>query len=421
VRVLRFDDWMINRGSADFFLEELKLAEEDDASALVLVLDTPGGALQATREMVKEMLATKTPIVVYVGPEGSRAASAGVFITMAAHVAAMAPATNIGAAHPVLAMPGSPSKPGDEDAEQAQKDTEAAMLEKVTNDTVAFAKNIATTRGRNAEWAERAVRDSVSITVKEAVELDVVDLEATTLDALLAAIEGRVVEVAGGERVVLRTGGSREERGMALRHRILLLLADPSIAFGLLSLGMMLLWVEAKTGTMMAGAAGATALVLAAYGLSFVPVNVLSVLLVIAGIGMLIAEIYLATFGLLAVGGVAAVVFGGLFLVKKTPEFDVVVSTSMIAGVVLAAVCFVALTGFLVIRGSRMKVHGGSEGMIGERGQVLSPIPGGAANGSVMVRGERWSARADRAIGAGERVRVLAVDGLVLHVEGDGG
>lgn len=420
IAIVEFDDLMINRGSQTYFLETLEAAQENpDVRALVLVMDTPGGALDATREMVKAELASELPIVVYVSPTGSRAASAGVFITMAAHVAAMAPATNIGAAHPVfMGGPGGGEKEG-ESEEEAEKrmDSQAAMLEKVTNDTAAFARNIADTRGRNADWAESSVRDSVSITVKEALELNVVDLEAASLEELLTKIHGRTVTTASGARIVLDTSGPRKHIPMTAAQVILLLLTNPTISYLLLLAGLAGWYIEFQSpGVIVPAAVGSICLLLFAFSLSAIPVNLLAVAFVIVGFALLFVEVYVGAMGIAALGAAGAIALGGVFLVEKTPEFDVAVNPLAIVMVTLLTVGTGLGLGWLVWRGQRRKVVGGSEGMIGEVGPVRVPIPGGRFTGKVLVHSELWSARSTSPVEAGTLVRVVNIRGLELEV-----
>ncbi len=428
VRVIRFENYMINRGTEQWFIEELELAEADGAGAFVLVLDTPGGAVDSMEQMVKAELGASVPVVVYVAPSGGAASSAGTFITMAAHVAAMAPATTIGAAHPVFSAPvGGDEKEDDEAGDEEDGDSEkkkgskesseAAMLAKITNHLVATIRNIADERGRNADWGEKAVRDAVAIGVDDAVKKNVVDLEAPSLTKLLEMIDGREVTLAEGKAGVVRTSGPLEERSIPLRLYLLLILGNPTIAFGLLSLGMTLLVLEGKSGMVVPGVAGICCLIVAAFGLSFVPVNALAILLVVAGFGLLLAEIYVGGFGLLGVGGIAAIAFGGLFLVKKTPNFDVGVDPYAIATITVLAGITVALLATLVWRSERRQAQTGNEGMVGELGTVRKDIPGGRGTGRAFVRSELWSARSREPIAAGTEVRVTKVDGLTIEVE----
>ena len=417
VQVVTLDDEIINRGTRDYYIEAIEAAEADpQVRALVLVLDTPGGSLQSTREIVKAMLRTEIPLIVYVSPKGSRAASAGTFITMAAHVAAMAPATNIGAAHPVmLAPPGIGDKDGDA---EAKRDSEAAMLEKVTNDSVAFIRNVAEQRGRNADWAEQAIRESVSIQSTEAVELKVVDLEATSLEELLAAIDGREIRVSEDKSILLRTAGPIEYIPMTLAQRILTTLTHPNVTYLLMALAALGFYLEFKNpGMIFPGVIGAIALLLAAFGLSSIPVNFLAVVFVLIGFGCLFAEVYFPSYGLLTLGGSVSLAFGGVFLVKKSLEFNVGVSPEVILFVVAVSLLFVTLVAWLVWKGHKRQVIGGSEGMLGAQGSVTLAIPGGPENGRVFVHSELWSAWASVPIAEGSRIRVLEIDGMELRVE----
>ena len=415
IQVLTLDDEIINRGTRDYYVEALQAAASNpEVRAVVLVLDTPGGSLQSTREMVKEMLRVQVPLIVYVSPKGSRAASAGTFITMAAHVAAMAPATNIGAAHPVMmSMPGS-EKDGES---EAKKDSEAAMLEKVTNDSVAFIRNVAEQRGRNADWAEKAVRESVSIQVGEAIELGVVDLEAASLSELLAAIDGREIKLAADEAVVLRTAGPVEHIPMTLAQRVLTLLTHPNITYLLMALAALGFYLEFNNpGMIFPGVIGAIALLLAAFGLSAIPVNALALVFVLIGFGCLFAEVYFPSYGLLTLGGSVSLAFGGLFLVKKSPEFNVGVSPEVIVMVIVISLICVGLVAWLVWRGHTRQVMGGSEGMVGVQGKVTAEIPGGVEPGQVFVHSELWRAVAAVPLAVGTRIEVLTVEGLQLEV-----
>jgi len=427
VLILRLDDRMINRGSKDYLLEGIKQAERDpEVRAIVIVIDTPGGVLNATRVLVKAMLASTKPIVTYIAPVGSRGASAGVFIAMAGHVAAMAPATHLGAAHPVFLGGGAPKKPelpgGSGDGEELPApplDSSAAMLEKVTEDTVSFARNIAEVRGRNADWAEKAVRDSVTLQVGDAVEQNVVDLEANSLDALLKAVDGRVITLADESQVILRTTGEHVETPMSLAQALLYMLTDPTVAYLLLMGGLLGLGIEFRSpGLILPGVLGGCALLLALFSLSALPVNLVAVLFVVLGAGLMLSDLFIPSHGLLSLGGVAFVVFGGVFLIDKSPEVPVGVSPVAVVGVaVLAGLVSLGLA-WLLVADRKRKVHTAEEGMVGQHGKVLKDIPGGGLNeGQVFVVGERWKARAERGIPAGNFVIVLAVNGLVLDVE----
>ena len=414
----RLDDVMINRGTAAFLADLVAEGEADpQVVAVVVQLDTPGGSLDSTRDMAKVLLAAEVPVVFWVGPPGARAASAGVFLTVAAHVAAMAPATHIGAAHPVLLKP--PVGGGDKTEEEVEKarDTEAAMLEKITNDTVAWGRNLADIRGRNADWVESAVRDSVSIGVDEAVELGVVDFAAEDLEALVAALDGRTVELPSGPRTLRTAGATVRELSMTPGQAMLLLLANPSISFMLLLAGLGLLWLEFQNPGLVAPAvAGGLCLLLFAFSLSAIPVNLLAMVFILLGFGLLVAEIYVPSLGLLTLGGVVSIAFGGLFLVDRSPEFPVGVSPVVIVAVSVLIALLALLIGRLLLVDRARPVLGGQRGMLGERGEALQPIPGGRGTGQILVHGERWSARSTEPIEAGDAVQVQAIDGLVLDV-----
>lgn len=424
VLVLRLDDRMINRGSKDYLLEGFQEGMADpEVRAIVLIIDTPGGTLDATRILVKEMLASTKPIVTYIAPIGSRGASAGVFITMAGHVAAMAPATHLGAAHPVFLgpSPSSPQKDEDEEKKQEALDSQAAMLEKVTEDTVSFARNIAEIRGRNADWAEDAVRNSVTLQVGDAVEQGVVDLEAVSLDALLETVDGRVVELADGSSMVLRTRGTRVERPMRAAQAVLYMLTDPTVAYLLLMAGLLGLGIEFRSpGLVLPGVLGGISLLLALFSLSALPVNLVAFLFVVLGGGLIVTDLFIPSHGLLSIGGVAFLAFGGLFLIDKTPEVPVGVSPTAVIGVTVVVGVLALALAWLLVGDHKRKVHTANEGIIGERGRVLKRIPEGPrAEGRILVLGERWTARAVGAVEKDSHVIVRKIEGLVLTVEPD--
>ncbi len=413
------DDVMVNRGTAAFLADAIAEGEADpDVAAVIIQLDTPGGSLDSTRDMVKGLLAADVPVVFWVGPRGARAASAGVFLTVAAHVAAMAPATHIGAAHPVLMKPPTPGG-SDQTEEQKAKalDSEAAMLEKVTNDTVAWGRNLAEIRGRNADWVEKAVRESVSIGVEEAVELNVVDFVAADLDALIEALDGRTIELPSGPRTLATRGASVRVLKMTPAQQVLLILTNPSIAFMLLLAGLGLLGLEFQNPGLIAPAvAGGLCLLLFGFSLTAIPVNLLAMVFIVLGFGLSVAEIYVPSLGLLTAGGVASIAFGGLFLVDRSPEFPVGVSPAVVAGACVVVVLLALLIGALLVVDRKRRVLGGEQGMVGEPGMALQAIPGGRATGQILVHGERWAARSEEPIDEGEPVLVRAIDGLVLDV-----
>jgi membrane-bound serine protease (ClpP class) len=403
----------ITSGTAEYVESALDRARTGGFSLVAITLDTPGGELNATRDLVQRMLASPVPIAVWVGPAGARAGSAGVFLTLAAHVAAMHPASNIGAAHPVAG--------GGQDIEQqAGKD----MAKKIENDTAAFARSIAAERGRNVDWAEKAVRESVSVTASEAVKLKVVDGVASDLGAVLALADGRTVSVPAGKTTIHARDATVEPHQMTVRQRTLSFLADPNVAALLMLLGTLGIALEFyHPGSLVPGIAGALCLLLAFLAMRVIPVNAGAVLLLLAGVALLVAEAYLPTHGISGVAGVACMVVGTLLFVdRSSPEwhFDpeglrvsplVVWPTPIVVGGLLLFV------GWKVAQSRRERLAIGAPGLVGERGQTLSDV--GPAGGEVFVHGEYWRARAAEAIPLGTPVRVTAVDGLVVVVVAD--
>ena len=400
----------ITSGTAEYLQAALARARAERVQALAITLDTPGGDLEVTREIVRAMLAGEVPIVVWVGPAGARAGSAGVFVTLAADVAAMHPASNIGAAHPVAG--------GGQDVEQvAGKD----MAKKVENDTAAFARSIAAAKGRNADWAERAVRESVSVTADEAVKQKVVDFVADNLAAALEKADGRTVKTAAGPRVLHVKGAAVEPHALTVRQQVLSFLSNPAVAAILTLIGMLGIAIEFyHPGAIFPGVVGAFCLFLAFMATRVIPVNAGAILLVIAGVGLLVAEAFLTTHGLAGVGGAVCLVLGLLFFVDTSAPgqwFDpgalslspwiVWPTPALIAGLLL-------FMGWKIARGRRSPLQLGSLALVGAVGEALSEVgPGG---GEVFVHGEYWRARAAAPISRGTRVRVVAVDGLVLTV-----
>jgi membrane-bound serine protease (ClpP class) len=416
----------INPAVSDYLKAAILEAESKDASALVIELDTPGGLLSSTKDIVSAILNAGVPVVVFVSPRGAWAGSAGTFITLAGHVAAMAPGTTIGAAHPVSFLPGGtppaePEKPGEEgkDDKPAPAGRDIAG-EKIENVTAAFIESIARERKRNVDWAIRAVRNSEAIDAREAVELNVVDLVAQDLDHLLEQIDGRSVAV-GRDEVVLETKGASVERiDMSLVNRFFDVISDPQIAMLLILAGLLGLYVEfTQPGTIFPGVAGAVSLVLAALALQIIPFNWLGLILILAGIGLLVAELFVTSFGLLFGSGVVCLAIGGYVLFDVPEQMDIAVPFWQ---VVVPAVAMVALFGAIIVfgvgRSMARPAAAGAEGLVGELGVVESGIgeDPSSARGRVRVRGEYWTAAADRPIAQGERVRIVAVEQLVLRV-----
>ena len=374
-------------------------ARTERAQALVVMLNTPGGLERSMRSMVQSILNADIPVIVYVGPTGARAASAGVFITMAGHVAAMAPATNIGAAHPVAAGGG-------------QMDKE--MSKKVENDAAAFARSIATERGRNVEWAERAVRSSVSATEREAVKLKVVDLVADSVPDLLAKIDGRVVKTPKGSVTLATKDAAVTSIAVGFRDRFLALITDPNVAYILMMVGMLGIFFELSTpGAILPGVLGGISLILAFFAFQSLPINWAGLLLILFGIALLVAEIKIVSHGILTIGGVVSMVLGSMML-YDAPETGLRISWLVIiptvgamAGLVIAAVS-------MGLRALYRPASTGAAGMMGQVGVVKRALD---PEGQVLIDGELWQAVAeDGPVAAGEMVRVARMDGLRLTV-----
>ena len=374
-------------------------AQAERDQALVVKLNTPGGLERSMRSMAQSILSAEIPVIVYVAPTGARAASAGVFITMAAHVAAMAPATNIGAAHPVTVGGG---------------DTGKEMGKKIENDAAAFARSLAAERGRNVEWAEKAVRASVSATEREAVKLKVVDLVADSVPDLLAKIDGRTVKTARGPVTLATRDAPVKLIEVRFRDRFLALITDPNIAYILMMVGMLGIFFELQNpGATLPGVIGGISLILAFFAFQSLPINWAGVLLILFGVALLIAEIKIASHGVLTAGGVVAMLLGS-FMLYDAPEVGFRVSWTVILPTVGATAGLVIWAVSAGVRAMMRSPVTGSSGMIGRLAVARSAL---GPEGQVQVDGEIWQAVSDGgAIAAGEQVRVTAVDGLTLKV-----
>jgi membrane-bound serine protease (ClpP class) len=377
----------------------LARAQADGASALVIQLDTPGGLERSMRLICQRLLNAEIPVIVYVAPTGARAASAGVFVTMAAHVAAMAPATNIGAAHPV-AMGGGVDK---------------ESMRKIENDAAAFARTIATERGRNADWAEKAVRQSVSITEREAVKLKVVDLVAESLTDLLDKIDGRSVKTAKGAVTLQTRGATVKAIEIGFRDRVLNVITDPNVAYVLMMLGMLGLFFElSNPGVILPGVVGGISLILAFFAFQSLPINYAGLLLILFGIVLMIAEIKVVSHGVLAIGGIVSMGLGSLMLFDA-PEVGFRVSWWVIlptVGATAGVFLFVVAAG---LRALTARSAVGAPALVGQTGVARGAL---SPEGQVLVQGELWRAVARGApVEEGSRVRVIDVQGLTLTVE----
>ncbi|MGO8988871.1 MAG: NfeD family protein [bacterium] len=393
-------DAIINPATAKFILDSIDEATQQGAQCLIIKLDTPGGLLESTRMIVKKEFASTIPVIVYVAPSGARAASAGVFVTMAANIAAMAPGTHIGAAHPVtMGGEGKESK---------------TMTEKIVNDTVAFIKNIAKTRGRNVDWAEKAVTKSVSITEEEAVKLNVVDLIAPDIPTLLDKIDGRIIKFDGVARTLHTKGVQPQTIQMSWRDRLLDIISNPTIAYILLMLGIYGIFFELSSpGAILPGVVGGIFLILAFYALQMLPVNYAGLALILFAIILFIAEIKVVSHGLLAVGGVISLFLGSMMLFQSPEEYMRVSLSVIIPAVVVSAAFFIfAVT--RAINARLKKPTTGMEGLIGEVGIASTPI---APEGKVSIHGEFWNASSDQPIETGVKVQVIGVTNLRLKVK----
>jgi len=393
---------MIHPISDEFIGRALDQAQREHDDAVILVLSTPGGLLDSTRSIVEKIMTSRVPVIVYVAPAGSRAASAGFFILESADVAAMAPGTNTGAAHPVI----------------LGEKMDEIMKAKMENDAAAFMRTIAARRGRNVAVAESAVRESKSFTEQEALSQKLIDVIAPNEQALLRAIDGRTFKRYDGSNVTLHVANAQINTiEMSLPHRLMSSLMDPNIAFLLLALGGLALFAEFNhPGAVVPGVVGVIAIVLALFALNFLPTRFASLALLLVAFALFALEAKFATHGVLGIGGIICMVIGALFLVDgPIPQMRVNVITATAVSIPIGIIAIFLTT--LVLRARRERVATGSEGMIGEIGIARTPL---GPEGKVFVHGELWNARASTSstsIAEGTRVRVASVNGLHLVVE----
>jgi membrane-bound serine protease (ClpP class) len=393
-------DGMIHPISAEIVGSAIAQAQAEHAAAIVMRLNTPGGLMDAMRETIEKMAASPIPVITYVAPSGGRAASAGFFLLEAGDLAAMAPGTNTGAAHPVAAMGG---------------EMDATMKEKVENDAAAYMRSICAKRGRNAELAESAVRQSKSFTEREALDGHLIDLIAPSVDELLNAADGRTVTRFNGRTETLHTAGATVEvYERSLRQKIISSIADPNIAFIILVLGALAVYVEfSSPGLVAPGVIGAILVLLGLSALSVLPISWLGAALLILAFVLFALEAKFTTHGVLGVGGAVAMVLGAVMLINSpNPEMRIHWSTALAVAVPFSIITLVLVS--LVVRARRAKVETGQEGMIGETGSALTEL---APAGKVFVHGEYWDAVATRPVAAGARVRVTGMERLRLTVE----
>ncbi len=395
VRVVRVDD-VINPPVAGFVGSELASANKAGNAAFILELDTPGGLDSAMRDIIKDIFASDIPVIVYVYPSGARAASAGALITLSADFAVMAPGTNIGAAHPVAVGPGG--------------EPDSVMMEKVVSDAVAYARSIAQKRARNPEWAEQIVRESISTSATDALQLKVIDLVAADEEELLKGLTGKMYTRSGIAKTLDILGARLEVAEMSWRQKILTTLSNPNVAYMLMMLGILGIFFEiSQPGVILPGALGAIALLLALFAFQTLPVNFAGVLLILLGLILFILEIKVISYGMLTIGGIVSMTLGSLMLIESSEPY-MQISRAIIAATVAVCSGFFSLVLFFVIRTHKKRFVSGVEGMVGEHGQAVTAI---APQGRVFVHGEYWDAYSPEPIAEGDEVVVVRVEGTL--------
>ena len=398
-------DGIIGPISSDFIAKTITKAEDESAECLIIRMDTPGGLMDSMREIIKNIFGADIPIIVYVSPSGARAASAGVFITLAAHVAVMAPATNIGAAHPVM-MGGIPGG--------ATPDTSKTMEDKITNDAVAYIQSIAEKRNRNTEWAKNAVLESESITAMEALELGVIDTVVSSLDELVSYLDGIQVEVVSGKVTISTKKAQIIQIAMGLRHRILDIITNPNIAYILLMLGIYGIFFElSNPGAIFPGVIGVICLILTFFSFQILPINYAGLALMALSFILFILEIKVTSFGLLTIGGVISLLLGSLMLFES-PDPIMRVSWNVLIPVIAFTVLFFLFAIGFAVKAQRRSTLTGASGMIGLTGEAKTDLN---PDGQVIVNGEIWRATGNVNIPQGSKIKVVEVKGLFLSVE----
>ena len=410
----------IGPATADYVNRGLARAEKENAQLVVLQIDTPGGLDTAMRDIIKGILASPVPVAVFVGPSGARAASAGTYILYSAHIAAMAPGTNLGAATPIqIGMPSPGSSPPSGDKEKKEKDkssedhSQDTLTKKQTHDAAAYIRGLAQLRGRNAEWGERAVREAVSLSADEALAQKVIDLTARDVPELLKKVDGRKVTTAVGERTLATADTVAERIEPDWKSRFLAVITEPSVALILMMLGVYGLFFEfSNPGFVLPGVVGAICLFIALFALNMLPVNYAGLLLILLGIGFLVAEAFFPSYGSLGVGGIVAFVIGAVMLIDtEVPGFGI--PYWLIGAIALISAAFVFLVGGLAVRSHRRPIVTGPEELIGSLGVALEDVQN---EGWARVHSEQWRVRSEVPLKRGQNVRITGRDGLVLTV-----
>jgi len=411
VWVLDIDD-AIGPASADYLIRSLAQAQAQGAQLVVIRMDTPGGLDSAMRQMIKAILASPVPVATYVAPSGARAASAGTYILYASHVAAMAPGTNLGAATPVQ-IGGPPGAPKDDKAKGSDDET---LARKQVNDAAAYMRGLAQLRGRNAEWAEKAVREAVSLPASEAVRLNVIDQVADDLPALLRKLDGKTLEVAGQPRQLHTAGASLVEHLPDWRTRVLAVITNPSVALILIMIGVYgLLFEFMSPGSTVGGVVGGICLLLALYALQLLPVSFAGVALIVLGIAFMIAEAFLPSFGVVGFGGIVAFVVGALILVDTdAPGFGIPLALIGTLAV-LSALLIGGVLG-MALKARQRALVSGDAGLVGSLVPVTQVMAGNPLRGVVLAQGEQWQVQCATPLQAGQHVRVTARHGVMLDV-----
>ena len=407
----------IGPATADYVHRGIEAAQKEGAQLVVIRMDTPGGLDTSMRAIIKDILASPVPVAAFVAPGGARAASAGTYILYAAHVAAMAPATNLGAATPVaIGASGGGGKEGEKGTKETKGDESSTMTRKQVNDAAAYIRGLAQMRGRNAEWAERAVREAVSLSAGEALKMKVVDVLADDVPDLLKRLDGRALKAGDRERVLQTAGAATVAFEQDWRTRFLSVITDPSVAYLLILLGIYALIFEfSNPGLVFPGVIGAICILVAAYAFHMLPVNYAGLALMLLGIAFMAGELFFPAYGSLGVGGAVAFVLGSVILIDTdVPGFGV--PFALVLGVAAASAAFIFFAIGMMLKARKRPIVSGREELIGSTGEVLEDLE---SEGWARVHSETWRVRSSIPLKAGQRVRVAALKGLLLEVEPD--